>query len=303
MPAISVENICKRYQKTMALEEISFQVEQGELCGLIGADGAGKTSLFRILATLTLADRGAAQVDGLDVEADYKRIRGRVGYMPAQFSLYQDLTVEENLNFFAMLFGTTLKENYDLIRDIYIQIEPFKNRRAGKLSGGMKQKLALCCALIHRPSILLLDEPTTGVDVVSRTEFWDMLKRLKEQHITILASTPYMDEASMCDKIVLLQSGRILTVDTPQSMVLKYPDPLYAVKSTDMARLMNDMRQMSHIKSCFAFGEYLHVTFVQNSTKKETYTKNILSSKGYSDVEIKQIEPHIEDCFIRLMKK
>lgn len=300
MLAISVENICKKYQTAEALRNVSFEVEQGELYGLIGADGAGKTTLFQILTTLQLADSGSASVEGLDVVADYKEIRNRVGYMPGRFSLYHDLTVEENLNFFATLFGTTLKENYDLVRDIYVQIEPFKKRRAGKLSGGMKQRLALCCALIHRPSVLFLDEPTTGVDVVSRAEFWDMLKRLKTQGITILVSTPYMDETTLCDRIALILSGQILTVNTPKGIISQYPEQLYAVKSSDIPRLIADLRHVTEIKSCFAFGEHLHVTFKQDSP---TTLGNFLGSKGHTGVEIKPIEPHIEDCFIRLMNE
>lgn len=222
MKPLIVNDIVKTYGSgkdiVTALHGMSFEVERGELFGLIGPDGAGKTSLIRIIATLLLPDSGTASVDGFDTVKDYKAIRRRVGYMPGKFSLYPDLTVEENINFFATIFNTSLQENYELVRDIYSQIEPFKNRRAGKLSGGMKQKLALSCALIHRPSVLLLDEPTTGVDVVSRKEFWDMLKKLKEQGITILVSTPYMDEASRCDRIALVQNGGILSLDTPSNI-------------------------------------------------------------------------------------
>src|SRR5687768_15556175 len=226
MEAVVVNNLSKVYgkEKIQAVESVSFSVGKGELYGLIGPDGAGKTSIFRMLTTLLLPDSGNATVDGFDIVKDYKKIRNEVGYMPGKFSLYQDLTVEENLNFFATLFGTTIQENYHLIRDIYVQIEPFKQRRAGKLSGGMKQKLALCCALIHKPRVLFLDEPTTGVDPVSRKEFWQMLKRLKEQGITILVSTPYMDEAALCDRIALIQGGKILAVNTPASIVNKYPE-------------------------------------------------------------------------------
>lgn len=226
MKSVVVNNISKRYGSkkavTTALRGISFEVDKGELFGIIGPDGAGKTSLFRILTTLLLAEEGTATVDGLDVVKDYKAIRQRVGYMPGRFSLYQDLTVKENLDFFATIFNTSVEENYDLIKDIYSQIEPFKDRKAGKLSGGMKQKLALSCALIHRPSVLFLDEPTTGVDAVSRKEFWEMLRKLKEQNITILVSTPYMDEASLCDKVALIQSGKILSIDTPEGVVRSF---------------------------------------------------------------------------------
>src|SRR5689334_297722 len=218
---VEVNNIVKFYgkEKTVAVDKVSFSVSKGELFGLIGPDGAGKTSIFRILTTLLLPDGGNATVNGFDVVRDYKEIRNCVGYMPGKFSLYQDLTVEENLNFFATVFNTTVEENYHLIKDIYVQIEPFKKRRAGKLSGGMKQKLALCCALIHKPTVLFLDEPTTGVDAVSRKEFWEMLTRLKDEGITILVATPYMDEALLCDRIALIQGGKILSVNTPEKTI------------------------------------------------------------------------------------
>ena len=232
MKPVTVANIVKTYgtkkEQVTALNDVSFEVEKAELFGIIGPDGAGKTSLFRIIATLLIQDSGAATLDGFDTVKDYKAIRQRLGYMPGRFSLYQDLTVEENINFFATIFNTTIEENYDLVKDIYSQIEPFKNRKAGKLSGGMKQKLALSCALIHRPSVLLLDEPTTGVDAVSRKEFWEMLKRLKQQGITILVSTPYMDEAGLCDRIALIQEGRILSLNTPAGIVRECGTPMLA---------------------------------------------------------------------------
>src|SRR5882757_2279037 len=252
MPAVTVSNIIKKYgtkkAPVTALQGISFEVSQGELFGIIGPDGAGKTSLFRILTTLLLADGGTAMVDGLDVVKGYKKIRERVGYMPGRFSLYQDLTVKENLDFFATIFNTSIEENFDLVKDIYSQIEPFKDRRAGKLSGGMKQKLALSCALIHRPTVLFLDEPTTGVDAVSRKEFWEMLKRLKEQGITILVSTPYMDEASLCDRVALLQSGKILSINTPQGIVEEFGRTLLAAKSSNMLQLLNDLKQCKEVE-------------------------------------------------------
>src|SRR5215213_4891858 len=239
---VSVLEIIKNYgtpkAPVKALKGVSFEVSQGELFGLIGPDGAGKTSLFRVLTTLLLPDGGSAVVDGLDVVKDFKTIRKRVGYMPGRFSLYQDLTVEENLQFFATIFNTTVRENYDLIRDIYIQIEPFKDRRAGKLSGGMKQKLALCCALIHRPVVLFLDEPTTGVDAVSRKEFWEMLRRLKQQGITILVSTPYMDEAALCDRVALMQEGEMLSIGTPGEITGAFSQIILAVKSERMFPLL-----------------------------------------------------------------
>jgi ABC-2 type transport system ATP-binding protein len=303
MEAVAVHNLSKVYgkEKTVAVDNISFTVEQGELFGLIGPDGAGKTSIFRMLTTLLLPDGGSATVDGFDVIKDYKRIRNTVGYMPGKFSLYQDLTIEENLNFFATVFGTSIEENYDLIKDIYVQIERFKDRRAGKLSGGMKQKLALCCALIHKPTVLFLDEPTTGVDPVSRKEFWEMLKRLKAQGITIIVSTPYMDEATMCDRIALMQSGKILSIDTPRKIVDSYPDILYAVKSEKMYALLKQLTAYDKTILSYAFGEYAHASFEQGI--KEDQVKEFLASKGISDATIHETEPTIEDCFIKLLKK
>jgi ABC-type multidrug transport system ATPase subunit len=244
MEDVIVQNISKFFNKgkATALDNVSFSVEKGELFGLIGPDGAGKTTLFRILTTLLLADSGEATVNNSDVVKDYKAIRSKVGYMPDRFSLYQDLSVEENLHFFAAIFNTTVKENYHLIEDIYVQLAPFKKRKAGDLSGGMKQKLALCCALIHRPTVLFLDEPTTGVDAVSRKEFWDMLKRLKQEGITILVSTPYMDEANLCERIALIQKGKILSIDTPKQITKQYPDKLFAIKSDDMSLLLKELR-------------------------------------------------------------
>ena len=304
MPDVELIHIKKTYNKgrLVAVDDISFHVNKGELFGLIGPDGAGKTSLFRILTTLLLPDGGTASVSGLDVVKDYKKIRQIVGYMPGRFSLYQDLTVEENLNFFATIFNTSVKENYALLKDIYIQIEPFKNRRAGQLSGGMKQKLALCCALIHRPTVLFLDEPTTGVDTVSRKEFWEMLKRLNKEGITILVSTPYMDEAILCDRIALIQQGKILSIDTPDKIIDQYPDFLYAVKSDKMHDLLKDLHQFAGVKSCFSFGEYHHISFKQNEDlQKKLLT--FLNQKGHSKIEIKKANATIEDCFIELMGK
>lgn len=278
---------------------VSFDVAYGEIFGIIGPDGAGKTTLFRILTTLILPDSGSATVDGCDVVADYKEIRKRVGYMPGRFSLYQDLTVEENLTIFATVFNTTIKENYHLIKDIYQQIEPFKNRRAGKLSGGMKQKLALCCALIHKPTVLFLDEPTTGVDPVSRKEFWEMLKRLKQQGITILVSTPYMDEANMCDRIALIQEGQILKIDTPQNIVSQYEDELWAISSNNMSKLLTDLRAHGLVKTCFAFGDCHHVTLEQGKVEIEDL-RNFLIMKSHAFIEIEKIEASVEDCFLEL---
>jgi len=300
MEAIRVNHITKTYGegKVKAVDDVSFSVGKGELFGLIGPDGAGKTSIFRMLTTLLLPDKGTATVDGFDVVKDFRQIRNSVGYMPGKFSLYQDLTIEENLNFFATVFDTTVEQNYHLIKDIYVQIEPFKKRRAGKLSGGMKQKLALCCALIHKPTTLFLDEPTTGVDPVSRKEFWEMLRRLKEQGITIMVSTPYMDEASLCDRIALIQGGKILSVDTPDNIVKSYPDRLYAVKANGMYLLLKTLESYPDTLNSYAFGEYAHATFTNNDIAE---LHNYLSSKGLSGIEIKDIEATIEDSFIRLL--
>jgi ABC-type multidrug transport system ATPase subunit len=304
MKAVTVHNITKTYgkEKKVAVDDISFSVEKGELFGLIGPDGAGKTSIFRILTTLLLAEKGTATVDGLDVVKDYKQIRNNVGYMPGKFSLYQDLSVEENLNFFATVFGTSIEENYELIKDIYVQIAPFKNRRAGKLSGGMKQKLALCCALIHKPTVLFLDEPTTGVDPVSRKEFWEMLKRLKEQNITIVVSTPYMDEASLCDRIALIQSGKILSIDTPEKIISSYPESIYKIKAAKMFRLLNDLNVHTNTLSCYTFGEYLHLSLVQDNEQNKTDLIDHLKKSGHQDIEMSEVMPTIEDCFIKLLK-
>lgn len=300
MDTITVKNITKTYNKktVLAVDDVSFSVEKGEIFGLIGPDGAGKSTIFRMLTTLLLPDKGDATVAGLDVVKDFKAIRGIVGYMPGRFSLYQDLTVEENLNFFATVFGTTIKENYDLIKDIYVQLEPFKDRRAGKLSGGMKQKLALCCALIHKPEVLFLDEPTTGVDVVSRKEFWDMLKRLKSQGITILVSTSYMDEATLCDRIALMLNGKMLSIASPQETIDAYPEQLYAVKSDSIYHLLLDLRAYEGTINCYTFGEYLHISI----TTGEEDVRKYLEVKGHSNIEIKKIKPTVEDCFIRLLK-
>lgn len=305
MSDIIINNISKSYKGTEkpAIEDISLTVNSGELFGLIGPDGAGKSTLFRILTTLLLADSGSATLNGLDLIKDYKEIRKQIGYMPGKFSLYQDLTVQENLEFFAKVFNTSITENYDLIKDIYIQIEPFKDRRAGKLSGGMKQKLALCCALIHRPTILFLDEPTTGVDAVSRKEFWEMLKRLKTQNITILVSTPYMDEAALCERIALIQDGKTMSIDTPDAIIRQYPDSLYAIRSDNMSRLLNDLRHDIDVTSCYSFGSDHHITLKNSGKEGAEKLKNKLINLNYRNVEISKITPTIEDCFIQFMKK
>lgn len=297
--AIKINNISRGYGKVLALNNVSLDIGRGELFGLIGPDGAGKTTLFRILATLIMPGSGSISMNGMDVVRDYKKLREDTGYMPGQFSLYKDLTVEENLSFFASVFGTSVEENYHLIKDIYCMLEPFKKRRAAKLSGGMKQKLALCCALIHCPSVLLLDEPTTGVDPVSRREFWEMLHGLRERNITVVVSTPYMDEANMCDRIALLSNGEILNVDTPANLVAGFGRKLWSVKGADMYRLLIDIRGFEGVESAYSFGENHHVCFKDDNQDIDAFRK-YLAVKGHTDVEIKEIAPNIEDCYMLL---
>ncbi len=299
---ISIQHISKSYKDVQAVSDISLEVQKGELFGLIGPDGAGKTTLMRILMTLLVQDEGKASMSGLDVIKDYKKIRNIVGYMPGRFSLYQDLTVEENLNFFATVFKTTVAENYELIRDIYVQIEPFKKRLAGKLSGGMKQKLALSCALIHKPEILVLDEPTTGVDAVSRKEFWEMLKKLQQKGITILVSTPYMDEAMLCNRVALMQKGKVLDINTPQKLVENYSRKLYAIRSSDMHQLILDLRSFEKTDSAFAFGQYLHVTGKDDEVEATEF-ENYLLKKDHTELQVFDIPPTIEDVFMNMMNE
>lgn len=300
---VTVNQIHKRFngQSSWALEDVNLEVEKGELFGLIGPDGAGKTSLFRILTTLLLPDKGNATVNGHDVVKGYKEIRKIVGYMPGRFSLYQDLSVEENLQFFATLFNTSIAANYHLIEDIYVQLEPFKTRRAGKLSGGMKQKLALCCALIHRPEVLFLDEPTTDVDTVSRKEFWEILQKLKKEGITILVSTPYMDEAKLCERIALIQDGKIMDIDTPGSIIQAYPDPLFAIKSRNMSKLLKDLRTLHQTQSVHSFGDYHHITLKETSQENLLELLDQLNTLNHKGIHIEEIDPTIEDCFIQLL--
>lgn len=299
--SIKTTNISKSFGKMEALKNISFEVKENELFGIIGPDGAGKTTLFRILTTLLIANKGEANVANFDVVKEYKNIRNCVGYMPGKFSLYQDLTVEENLEFFATIFGTTVKENYDLIKDIYIQIDPFKKRRAGDLSGGMKQKLALSCALVHKPKVLFLDEPTTGVDAVSRQEFWQMLKKLQKKGITILVSTPYMDEAELCDRIALIDKGEILDIDTPQNIINNFGKQIYNVKAKNTYQLINDLKEYSYNHSVFPFGEFIHYIDKRIDFNKSDLYK-YLEEKGNENIEIKQTKANIEDAFMDLMK-
>ena len=298
---VTLTNITKTYEKGQikAVKNVSLQIEKGELFGLIGPDGAGKTSIFRILTTLLLPDEGSATINGLNVVTQYREIRKKVGYMPGKLSLYQDLSIEENLKFFATLFGTTIEENYDLIEEMYVKLEPFKNRPAGKLSGGMQQKLALCCAMIHRPTVLFLDEPTTGIDSISRKEFWHMLKKLKDQNITILVSTPYMDEASLCERIALIQEGEIMSVDTPEKIMDQYPVPLFKVKSDKMSQLLKDLRAITYVASAMSFGEFHHITF---SSEKDQTPQLLLDLKHHKNLICQPTRATVEDCFIHLMQ-
>ena len=304
MNSIEISGVSKFFGKKneiTALDNINLTVPEGQLFGLIGPDGAGKTTLFRILTTLLLAEEGTASVNGHDVVKDYKAIRKIVGYMPGKFSLYTDLSVEENLNFFATLFNTTVKENYKLIEDIYVQLEPFKKRRAGALSGGMKQKLALCCALVHRPEILFLDEPTTGVDVVSRREFWEMLRRLNDDGITIFVSTPYMDEATMCDKIALIQNAKILSVNTPQGLIESYPGQLHGFRSSEMYKLLLALEEHSSVETVFTFGDSHHVK-LRDGMETNNVKKDLINA-GHKNLEINAISPTVEDCFLALLNE
>lgn len=299
MSIINVNNISKSYGDTVALNNISFNINENELFGFIGPDGAGKTTLFRILATLLIPDGGTAEISGLDSVSGYKQLRKILGYMPGRFSIYQDLSVEENLTFYATIFGTTVTENYDLIKDIYSHIEPFKKRTAGKLSGGMKQKLALSCALIHKPRILILDEPTTGVDAVSRKEFWQMLKNLQHKGITIVVSTPYMDEAGLCDRVALIQEGKIMSVDTPSDIIMQFSEPLWAIRTNNLYKLKNDLLNYNSCRSVHLFGQFVHYTD-KNDFNTDSMRQYLIKN-GHTDIEIHSAKPGIEDCFMKLI--
>jgi len=329
MEALEAYNITHRYGRVTALDDLSFTVGKGELFGFIGPDGAGKTTLFRIAATLIIPAGGRMTLFGLNTVSRYRELRNHIGYMPGRFSLYNDLTVEENLNFYATIFGTTIKENYRLIEPIYKQIEPFKKRQAGRLSGGMKQKLALSCALIHKPKILILDEPTTGVDAVSRTEFWEMLARLKGEGITIIVSTPYMDEALRCDRIALIQAGRLLNINAPDKIRRSYSQKLYAVSHPEKYKLLLALRTLtsgvtaaegqppapgapapegqphSYSKvmagNAEPFGDSVHITLPEGTTPAELTAA--LTSAGLHGATITEIVPGIEDVFLELMKR
>lgn len=302
MADISIQHLTKKYKGIHALQDVSLHIPSGCLFGLIGPDGAGKTTLFRILSTLLTFDEGDVRIGDYSVRKEVYKIRGMLGYMPGKFSLYQDLSVEENLHFFATIFSADLKSNYSLIADIYKQLEPFKNRRAGKLSGGMKQKLALCCALVHAPPVLLLDEPTTGVDAVSRKEFWDMLEQLKSRGITILVSTPYMDEAERCEKIALIQEGKILAVNTPVGLKKNYSKKLYAASAENMSALLRYLKSLPEINSCYSFGNRHHITLQTANNHVIEDLLNKTRQAGFDHCFVEETAPGIEDCFIELMQ-
>jgi ABC-2 type transport system ATP-binding protein len=298
--SIQADKITRKYGEKLALDNITFNVGKGELFGFIGPDGAGKTTLFRIITSLLIPDSGSMIVEGLDSVKDYVKLRKILGYMPGRFSLYQDLTVEENLRFFAGIFKTTPEANYDLVKDIYSQIEPFKKRKAGKLSGGMKQKLALSCALIHKPDVLILDEPTTGVDAISRIEFWEMLAKLRLSGITIVVSTPYMDEASRCDRVALIQNGKIMSIDTPETIRKSYGRKLWAIRTDDIHLLLRHLRLFKATRTAFPFGEHIHLSLSDDAVKPAEIV-SYLQNAGHSNVSVIQIEPSVEDCFMEMM--
>ena len=299
--AIEASGITKSFGPTIALDDISFSVNESEIFGFIGPDGAGKTTLFRIITTLLLPDKGNMKVLGMNATSDYKELRKNIGYMPGRFSLYQDLSVEENLNFYATVFGTTVKKNYDLISEIYSHIEPFRKRLAGKLSGGMKQKLALSCALIHKPKLLILDEPTTGVDAVSRSEFWDMLARLRQHNITIIVSTPYMDEAMRCNRVALIQNGSILTVAPPQEIRDGFSRKLFRIKASEKYKLIIALRKYPGTVTTYPFGDSVHVTFADDHIDDSLF--RFLNEEGLSNVTAEETDAGIEDRFLELMEK
>jgi len=298
---IQIENISKNFGEVLAVRDINLEIKDSELFGLIGPDGAGKSTLMRLMVTLFIPESGSITMNGRDTVKDYKEIRKHVGYMPGRFSLYQDLSVEENLAFYARVFGSTIEENYDLVKDVYEQIAPFKKRLAGQLSGGMKQKLALSCALIHRPEILVLDEPTTGVDAVSRKEFWEMLKKVQQTGITIVVSTPYMDEASLCDRVALMQKGKLLQVDTPENIISSFPKKLYALQAKDHYKLLSSLKSIEQVYSAFPFGQYLHVT-LNDDALEASDLQALLREKGHDQLQVEIALASIEDVFMHLMQ-
>ena len=297
---VDIRNVCKTYGDVRALDGVNISVDAGEMFGLIGPDGAGKSTLYRLLATLLVPDSGSLTMLGLDTVKDYRKLRSLIGYMPERFSLYPDLSISENLNFFASLFGVSTKDNYDLIAPIFSQLSRFPNRPAGKLSGGMKQKLALSCALIHRPPILLLDEPTTGVDAVSRSEFWDMLASLRRNGITILVSTSYMDEATRCDRIAMIDHGKILRTDTPERLVAGLDENLYNAVAPDMFRLLAGLRSLPEVMDCYTFGATLHVVGTNDFHPEKALAK--LAEQGIDSADIYPAKGVIEDLFIKLTR-
>lgn len=299
-PAIQLQGVSKRFAEVAAVSDVNLTVPRAELFGLIGPDGAGKTTLFRMLTTLLVPDTGSLSVMGYDSVKEYRSLRRMIGYMPGRFSLYQDLTVAENLAFYATVFGTTIDENYDLIKAIYQQIEPFRKRRAGDLSGGMKQKLALSCALIHKPELLVLDEPTTGVDAVSRQEFWQMLQGLKAHGLTIVVSTPYMDEAALCDRVALMQKGRFLGIDRPQAFVDQYPWELWGVKAQNTYDLIKSLRAYHPGNSAYPFGESVHYSMSHEVISREKLIAYLVA-EGHQQLTVEPIKPGIEDRFMALM--
>jgi len=303
--SVIVQNISKSYtsdsEKKLVLDNVNFEIPTNQLFGVIGPDGAGKSTLFKILATLILPDSGSASILGFDTKKDYSSIRHLIGYMPGRFSLYQDLSVEENLNFFATIFGVKIKDNFELIEDIYKSLAPFKTRKAANLSGGMKQKLALCCSLIHRPKLLILDEPTTGVDPVARQEFWDVLARLKNLGISILVSTPYMDEATRCDKIAFMMSGKILKIENPKTLIENFDKRIISASATSMFKLLSDLRAHPEVEYAFAFGNANHAVLKDKRFSLDTLS-SFLSAKGNTNISLKNSTPCIEDCFMDLIQ-
>ncbi|NOX86210.1 MAG: ABC transporter ATP-binding protein [Chlorobi bacterium] len=300
--SVKIKDLEKSYDKVDALKNLNLEIRPNELFGFIGPDGSGKTTLFRILTTLILADKGTIKVGNYDVVKNYKEIRKITGYMPGRFSLYMDLTVEENLLFYARIFNVNIRDNLHLIDDIYSHISPFKNRRAGALSGGMKQKLALSCALIHKPDLLVLDEPTTGVDAVSRKEFWELLKKMQERGITILVSTPYMDEAALCDRVALMQTGRLMSVDKPQNIVDNFPENILNVKVRKMHPVLNDLLGFEGAERVYRFGDAIHLATRRDAGEMKERIYHYLAEKGYQEITISPLEPVIEDCFLALME-
>ncbi len=301
--SIVINNLSKVFHNSTALQNINLDINAGELFGFIGPDGAGKTTLFRIITSLLLPSKGKISIDRFDVVKDYKQIRKITGYMPGQLSLYMDLTVEENLKFYAGIFKTSIKKNYELIKDIYKYLEPFKKRRTGDLSGGMKQKLALSCALIHKPKLLLLDEPTTGIDAVSRNEFWEMLKKMQQHGITIIVSTPYMSEATLCNRIALIQTGKLLSVTSPKKITETYPYQVLQIKTDNMYNLPFHLQEMKEAKAVYRFGEFVHFSISKHEENIRKKLFNKLLSKGHRTIQIEHIQPNIEDCFLELMIK